>query len=84
MGLALTLLCNSRISLIQLSSRFIYSHSLYSAVLDMYAMISLYLYLITSMIRRVNLVPRQRFWYSYVRSSVMFRRMGAPCGALYS
>jgi hypothetical protein len=22
-------------------------------------------------IRRVNLVPRQRFWYSYVRSSVL-------------
>jgi hypothetical protein len=40
-------------------------------VSDMYAMISLYLYLMACMIRRVNLVPRQRFWYSYVCSSMM-------------
>jgi hypothetical protein len=58
MGFALPLLCNSRISLIELSSIFIYSHSLYSAVSDMYAMISLYSCLIPCMIRRVNLVPR--------------------------
>jgi hypothetical protein len=42
MGFALPLLCNSRISLIELSSRFMYSHSLYSAVLDMYAIISIF------------------------------------------
>jgi hypothetical protein len=34
-------------------------------------MISLYSYLIPCMIRRVNLVPRQWFWYSYVCSSMM-------------
>jgi hypothetical protein len=38
----------------------------------MYAMISLYLYLIPCMIRRVNLVPRQWFRYSSVCSSVTF------------
>jgi hypothetical protein len=37
----------------------------------MYAMIILYSYLMPCMIRRVNLVPRQRFPYSYVCSSVM-------------
>jgi hypothetical protein len=37
----------------------------------MYAMISLYSYLIPCMIRRVDLVPRQLFWYSYVCSSMM-------------
>jgi hypothetical protein len=46
-------------------------HSLYCAMSYMYAMITLYLYLIPFMIRRVNLVPWQRFWYSYVFSSVM-------------
>jgi hypothetical protein len=46
-------------------------HSLYIAVSDMYAIISLYSYLMPCMIRRVNLVSRQRFWYSYVCSSVM-------------
>jgi hypothetical protein len=40
-------------------------------VSNMYAMISLYLYLMPCMIRRVNLVPRQRFQYLYVCSSVM-------------
>jgi hypothetical protein len=40
-------------------------------VLDMYAMISLYSYLMPCMIRIVNLVPRQRFLYSYVCPSVM-------------
>jgi hypothetical protein len=71
MGLALSLLCNSQISLVELSSKFIYSYSLYSAVSDMYAMVSLYLYLMPCMIRRVNLVSRQRFRHSYVCSSVM-------------
>jgi hypothetical protein len=71
MGFTHPLLCNSRISLIELSSRFIYSHSSYSVVSDMYAMISLYLYLIPCMIRGVNLVPWQRFRYSYVCSSMM-------------
>jgi hypothetical protein len=71
MGFALPLFCKSRISLIELSSRFIYWHSLYSAVSDMYAMISLYLYLVLCMIRRVNLVLRQQFRYSYVFCSVM-------------
>jgi hypothetical protein len=61
MGLSLPLLCNSRIPLIELSSRFIYLHSLYIAVSDIYAMISLYSYLTPCMIRRVNLVPQQRF-----------------------
>jgi hypothetical protein len=37
----------------------------------MYAMISFYSYLMPCMIRRVNLVPRQRFWYLYVCFSVM-------------
>jgi hypothetical protein len=46
-------------------------HGLSSAVSDMYAMISLYSYLIPCMIRRVDLVPRQLFWYSYVFSSMM-------------
>jgi hypothetical protein len=40
-------------------------------VSDMYAMSSLYLYLMPCMIRRVNLVPQQRFWYSYICSNVM-------------
>jgi hypothetical protein len=71
MGLSLPLLCNSWIYLIHLSSRFIYLHSLYTAVLDMYAMISLYSYLMPCMNRRVKLVPRQQFWYLYVCSSVM-------------
>jgi hypothetical protein len=56
---------------IELSSKFIYLHSLYTAVLDMYAMISLYSYLMSCMVRRVNLVPRQWFRYSYVFSSMM-------------
>jgi hypothetical protein len=38
----------------------------------MYAMISLYLYLMPCMIRRGNLVPRQWFRYSYICSSVMY------------
>jgi hypothetical protein len=46
-------------------------YSLYSMVSDMYAMISLYMYLIPCMIRTVNLAPRQRFLYSYVCSSMM-------------
>jgi hypothetical protein len=71
MGFALSLLCNTRNSLLELSSTFIYSHSLYSAVSDMYAMISLYLYLMPCMIKRVNLVPQQRFRYSYVCPSMM-------------
>jgi hypothetical protein len=61
MGLDLPLPCNSRISLIELSSKFIYSHDLYSVVSDICLMISLYLYLIPCMIRRVNLVPWQWF-----------------------
>jgi hypothetical protein len=71
MSFALSLLCNSWISLIELSSRFIYLYSLYSAVSDMYTMISLFLYLIPCMIQRVNLVPPQRFRYLYVCSSMM-------------
>jgi hypothetical protein len=59
MGLALPLLCNSRIFLIELSSRFIYLHNLSSAVSDIYSIINLYSYLIPCMIRRVNLVPRR-------------------------
>jgi hypothetical protein len=69
MGFALPLLCNSRISLIELSSRFIYLHRLSSMVSDIYTMMSLFLYLIPCMIRRVNLLPR--FQYSYVCSSMM-------------
>jgi hypothetical protein len=72
MGFAFPILCNTRNSLIEFYSRFIYSHSLYSAVSDMYAMISLYLYLMPCMIRRVNLVLWQQFQYSYVCSSMMF------------
>jgi hypothetical protein len=71
MGLSLPHHYNSRISLIELSSRFIYLHSLYTAVSDMYGMISLHSYLMPCMIRRVNLVPWQQFRYSYVCSSVM-------------
>jgi hypothetical protein len=48
-----------------------YLHSLSSLVSDMYDMISLYLYLIPCMIRRVNLVPQHRFQYSYIFSSMM-------------
>jgi hypothetical protein len=58
MGLDLSLLFNSRLSLIELSYRFIYSHSLYSLMSNMHAMISLYLSLMPCKIRRVNLVPR--------------------------
>jgi hypothetical protein len=61
MGFALPLLCNTQNYLIELSSRFMYSHSLYSVVSDMHAMVSFYLYLIPCMIRRVNLVPHQWF-----------------------
>jgi hypothetical protein len=71
MGLALPLLCNSRICLIESSSRFIYLHDLYFTMSDIALMISLYLYFIPCMIRRVNLVPQQRFRYSYVCSSMM-------------
>jgi hypothetical protein len=71
MGLSLPLLYNSQISLIELSFRFIYLHSLYTTVSDMYAMISLYSYFMPCMIIRVNLVPWQRFRYSYVCSNVM-------------
>jgi hypothetical protein len=46
-------------------------HNLSSAVADIYTMISLYSYLIPCMIRRVNLVPRQQFWYSFVCFSMM-------------
>jgi hypothetical protein len=81
MGFALPLLCCSQMSLIELSSRFIYSHSLYSAVSDIYATISLYLYLTPCMIRRVNLVPRQLFRYSYVCSSMMSVHPKGRCSA---
>jgi hypothetical protein len=37
----------------------------------MSAVISLYLYLMPCTIRRINLVPRQRFRYLYVCSSVI-------------
>jgi hypothetical protein len=87
MGLSLPILCNSWISLIELSSRFICLHSSYIAVSDMYAMISLYSYLMPCMIRRLNLVPRQRFRYSYVCSSVMSihpERGGSACDATVS
>jgi hypothetical protein len=53
MGLALPLHCNSRIYLIELAYKFIYLHSLSSTVSDMYAIITLYSYLIPCMIRRV-------------------------------
>jgi hypothetical protein len=70
MGFSLPLLGNTQNFLMELSSRFIYSHNLYFEVSEMYAMISLYLYL-SCMIRWVNLVPRQWFQYSYVCSSMM-------------
>ena len=50
--------CNSWISVIDLSFRYLYSHDLYSVVLDIYLIIRLYSYSIPSMIRRVNLVPQ--------------------------
>jgi hypothetical protein len=71
MGFSLPLLCNTRNSLIELCSRFVYLHGLYSTMSDMHSMISLYLYLMPCMIRQVNLVPRQRFRYLYVCSSMM-------------
>jgi hypothetical protein len=71
MCLALSLFCNSQISLIELTSKFIYLHSLFYAVSDMYAMISLYSDIIPCMIRRVNLVPWQRFRYSHICPSTM-------------
>jgi hypothetical protein len=45
MALALTFLCNAWIFLIELSSRFIYSHGSYSTMLDVCSMISLYSYI---------------------------------------
>jgi len=54
MDLALTFLCNSRISIIDISYSYLYLHDLYSTVSDMYFMISLYLYFIPCMIRRHN------------------------------
>ena len=72
MGFALPLLCNTRNSLIELSSSLAYPHSLYSAVTDMYVMLSLYLCLMPCMIRRGKTSrPWQWFRYSYVCSSVM-------------
>jgi hypothetical protein len=44
MAIALTFFCNSWIFLIELSSRFTYSHGSYFAVSDVCSMISLYSY----------------------------------------
>ena len=71
MVLTLAFLCNSRISIIDISSRCLYLHDLYSAMSDIYFMISLYSYLILCKIRRENLVPRHQFQYSYVCSSMV-------------
>jgi hypothetical protein len=71
MGLALTFLSNSWISLIELSSRFIYSHDLYFTGSDVCFMISLYFYLIPCMIKFVNLMTRLWFRYSNVCSGMM-------------
>ena len=64
MGLALTFLCNFGIFLI-------YLYDLYSMVSDMYFMICLYSHFIPCIIRTLYLVPRHRFQYLYVRSSMM-------------
>ena len=81
MALTLAFLRNSRISVIDISSRYLYIHDLYSVMSDIYFMISLYSYLILHNIRRENLVPRHLFQYLYVCSSMMFVHLegGAPC-----
>ena len=72
MGFTLPLLCNIQNSLIELSSSLVYSYSMCSVNLDVYAMLSLYLGLISCMIR-CGKTSRLRHWfqYSHVCSSVM-------------
>ena len=66
----LTLLCNSRIFVIDIY--YLYLHELYSTgVSDMYFKFSLYSHFIPRMIIRVILVPWHRFQYSNICSSMM-------------
>ena len=83
MGLSLIFLFNSQISIIDISSRCLYLHDLYSAMSDIYFMISLYSYLILHRIRRENLVPRHLFQYLYVCSSMVFVHRGGGGSARY-
>ena len=70
MGSSPTLLCNSRIFVIDIS--YLYLHELYSTgVSNMYFKFSLYSHFIPRMIIRVILVPWHRFQYSNVCSSMM-------------
>ena len=71
MGSSLTLICNSRIFGSDISFSYLYWHDLYSAVLDIYFMISLYGYSMLDMISQLALVQRYPFQYSYICSSIM-------------
>jgi hypothetical protein len=71
MALALTLLCNSWIFLIELSSLSLCMHSSYTTVSAICSLHSLYLYHIPHMIIRVIQVPQHWFQYSNVCSSMM-------------
>ena len=53
MSLTLTLLCNSRIFVTDISYSYLYCHDLYPAVSDIYFMISLYAYFMLCMIRQL-------------------------------
>ena len=71
MALTLAFLRNSRISVIDISSSYLYIHDLYSVMSDIYFMITLYSYLILCKIRRENLVPRHLIHTSFVCSSMV-------------
>ena len=76
MGFTLPLLCNIQNSLIELSFSLVYSYSICSVYSDLYAMLSLYLGLISCMIRGGKTFRlRHRFQYMYVCSSVMSIRL---------
>ena len=68
---SLSLLCNSRIFVTDISYSYLYWHDLYPAVSDIYFMISLYAYFMLCMIRQLALVHRYPFQYSNVCSSMM-------------
>jgi len=61
MGLALTLSCNSRIAITDISYSYLYLHDLYHAVFDIYFMITLYYCYMLCMIKQLPLVHRYPF-----------------------
>ena len=71
MGSSLTLLYHSGIFVTDISYNSLYWHDLYSAVSDIYFMISLYVYSILCMTRCLALEHQCPFQYSYVYSSMM-------------